>query len=140
MIKYEDYIEFDGDFVMDNIDNKILSLAIKNIIDFKKRLPKVEIRYISLIKRFEEIDDNILNSLLKDICKYFVDDTPPSIEDIFIQQHFEVAFFLNNQSNKLSNDDKILRLKDYSPTLGYKDKEEIFKKDVNFYLFNNLNS
>ncbi|UGS22201.1 hypothetical protein [Flavobacterium cyclinae] len=139
MIEYQNYIKFDEDFVMDNIDNKILCLAIKNIIDFKKRLPKVDIKYISLTKRFEKIDDNILNSLLKDICKYFVNDSPPSIEDIFIQQHFEVAF-LNNQSNKLSNDDKILRLKDYSPILGYKDKEEIFKNDVNFYLFNNLNS
>ncbi len=82
-----------------------------NIIDFKLKFPNVEIIYIDKFYRFEEVDDIILDSLLKDICIYCSENRPVKIDVIYGWQVFEVdqtvTKFKNNDKDFLQKDSKI---------------------------------
>lgn len=132
MEKYTIYITFEENFKIDETHEKILNLALPNIIDYKKRFPEVEIKYINSIYRFEACKDTILNSLLKDICRLITEEKSLTTEEIYIQQHFEVVKVLNNVNN---NKDYLLkRLKNYTPILDKKEREKNIIKDNNNYL------
>ena len=132
MEKYSNFISFEENFKLNKIHQKILNLALPNIIDFKQRFPEVEIKYISSIYRFEACGDSVLNSLLKDICKLITDEKSLNTEQIYIQQHFEVVKILNDINN---NKDYLLkRLKNYTPILDKKEREKNIIKDNNNYL------
>ncbi len=133
MEKYSNFISFEENFKLNEIHQKILDLALPNIIDFKLRFPDVEIKYINSIYRFEACEDAILNSLLNDICKLITDEKSLNTEQIYIQQHFEVVKILNDINN---NKDYLLkRLKNYTPILDKKEREKNIIKDNNNYLF-----
>lgn len=133
MEKYSNFISFEENFKLNEIHQKILDLALPNIIDFKQRFPEVEIKYISPIYRFEACEDAILNCLLKDICKLITDEKSLNTEQIYIQQHFEVVKILNDINN--NNKDYLLkRLKNYTPILDKKEREKNIIKDNNNYL------
>lgn len=132
MEKYIEYITFEENFKIDETHEKILNLALPNIIDYKKRFPEVEIKYINSIYRFEACKDAILNSLLNDICKLITEEKSLTTEEIYIQQHFEVVKVLNDVNN---NKDYLLkRLKNYTPILEKKEREKNIIKDNNNYL------
>ena len=132
MEKYSNFISFEENFKLNEIHQKILDLALPNIIDFKLRFPDVEIIYINKFYRFEACKDTILNSLLKDICRLITEEKSLTTEEIYIQQHFEVVKVLNNVNN---NKDYLLkRLKNYTPILDKKEREKNIIKDNNNYL------
>ena len=132
MEKYTVYITFEENFKIDETHEKILNLALPNIIDYKKRFPEIEIKYINSIYRFEACKDTILNSLLKDICRLITEEKSLTAEEIYIQQHFEVVKILNDVNN---NKDYLLkRLKNYTPILDKKEREKNIIKDNNNYL------
>ena len=83
------------------------------------------------IYRFEACKDIIIDSLLRDICKHVTENNAPSIEEIYIQQHFEVVKFFKNI---LSKPHLVTRLKDYSPLLGNEERERKIKKENNSLL------
>ena len=136
MINYTEYIIFDDNFKINEIHKKILDLALPNIIDYKRRFPEKKIVYLDDLKRFESINEIVLDSLLKDICILITGEEELTTKDIYIQQHYEVVNVLDNK--KLTKEYLIKRLKDYSPILDKKEREEKFKKELNNYLSDSL--
>lgn len=125
MEKYSNFISFEENFKLNEIHQKILDLALPNIIDYKKRFPEVEIFYNGGYFRFEEVDDIILDSLLKDICVYSSENHPVKIDAIYGWQVFKV----DQTVTKFKNNDKDFlqkRLKNYTPILGDFEREKKF--------------
>ena len=125
MEKYTLYITFEENYKIDETHEKILNLALPNILDYKKRFPEVEIKYINSIYRFEEANDNILDSLLKDICVHCKDNFPKNIDTIYGWQvtavDEAVKYFHKNKKDYLEK-----RLKNYTPILGNFERENKF--------------
>lgn len=130
MKNYRDFIVFDNNTHVNETAMKIINLSLPNIIDFKKRFPDKEIKFLNDFSIFECTEDEILDSLLRDIHKHFTEDYPPSLESIFIEQHFKVC----NALNKFDREYLIKRLLNYTPLLGCIDREKKFKQNVNNYL------
>lgn len=125
MEKYLEYIVFEEKFELNEVHLKILELALPNIIDFKLRFPDVEIIYINKFYRFEEVDDIILDSLLKDICVYCRENFPTNIDDMYGRHVFAVDEALKF-INKNNIDYLKKRLKNYTPILGNIEREKKF--------------
>lgn len=125
MEKYSNFISFEENFKLNEIHQKILDLALPNIIDFKLRFPEIEIFYIGEYFRFEKVDDIILDSLLKDICIHCKDNFPKNIDIIYGWQvtavDEAVKYFHKNKKDYLER-----RLKNYTPILGNFERENKF--------------
>ena len=119
MEKYTVYITFEENFKIDETHEKILNLALPNIIDFKNRFRNVEIIYNNVAHQFLDTNDVVFDSLLKDIYKHVDnEDIYPTIKEIFNQQIFEALKTIQDKRN--SKKFLIKRFLNYTPILNDK--------------------